>query len=547
MISWIQHHLIRHGRWVFLTLLAVVIVAFVFTIGNTPGCTTDRSGYEENLYYGIDLNAQREQSVLMEKLSLSAFLNTQQFRSSEQFQAALMSRIAMLHLADEIGVAGPTPEAIADFIKTKNAFRGQDGAFSADAYTRFVDSVESNPQTPQDLVMNVLTEDYRIEQVQDALSGPGYMLPSEVVAQAQRTQTKFELVTAEISFAEFSPELEPSDDELTAFFEETKQRYEIPERIDASYVKFAAANYLDQAAETDGAALRQHFTEERASFVSAYLAANPTPEGEEAVAVTFELVRDEVAASLAEARASRLANEAAQAFAYRLYVDGIRRESESFDALLSESGVELVAIDPYTLADARQSTLSAEMLESAFALSGSRYYSDAYGIEDGFAVLIYAGRIKPEIPPYGDVAKEVKLNYLSEEKRRLFNEKGESLKVKLEVALSEGKAFVEAAESLDLTVKNFDKFTPADAPADLNRSALTRAQSMEVGEVSPMLTLSGTGTFVYLSDKAVPEVDIESQEIEQSKVLLERWAAFSTQNDLVNELIVRGLPDDPAE
>jgi hypothetical protein len=55
MISWIQHHLIRHGRWVFLSLLAVIIVAFVFTIGNTPGCTTDRSGYEENLYYGIDL------------------------------------------------------------------------------------------------------------------------------------------------------------------------------------------------------------------------------------------------------------------------------------------------------------------------------------------------------------------------------------------------------------------------------------------------------------------------------------------------------------
>jgi hypothetical protein len=31
MISWIQHHLIRHGRWIFLTLLALIIVAFVFT------------------------------------------------------------------------------------------------------------------------------------------------------------------------------------------------------------------------------------------------------------------------------------------------------------------------------------------------------------------------------------------------------------------------------------------------------------------------------------------------------------------------------------
>ena len=546
MISWIQHHLIRHGRWVFLTLLAVIIVAFVFTIGNTPGCTTnDRSGYEENLFYGIDLKAQREQSVLTEKVSLSAFLNTQQFRSNEQFQAAIMSRVALLYLADEIGVAGPTQEAIAEFIRTKNAFRGQDGAFSTDAYTRFVDSVESNPSMPRGLVMTVLTEDYRIEQVQSAISGPGYILPSEAVAQAQRTQTEYGLSTAEISFADFTPEIDPSDADLASYFDETKQRYEIPERIEAGYVKFVADEFLNQVPEADDASLREHFAEERAGFVATYKAANPTPEGEEAVAVTFDLVRDDVAASLADSRASRLANEAAQAFAYKLYIDSIGRESESFDNLVTKSGVELISIEPYTLEAARQSPLSSEMLESAFALSGSRYYSDAYAVDGGFAVLIYSGRIAPTIPPYEDVADQVQANYVSEETRRLFNEKGERLKAELELALIEGKDFVETAESIGLSAKRFETFTPADAPAELNRSALTQAQSMVVGKVSPMLTLNGIGTFIYLSSKEIPEVDIDSEEIEQSKMLLERWAAFSTQDDLVNELIVRGLPDAP--
>ena len=141
MISWIQNHLIRHGRWIFLSLLALIIVAFVFTIGNTPGCTTDRSGYQENLFYGIDLNAPREREVIIEKVQLSAFLNGQQIRSEEQFQSQLTSRIALLHLADELGVPAPDQASLADFITTKNAFRGADGEFSADAYTSFVDNI----------------------------------------------------------------------------------------------------------------------------------------------------------------------------------------------------------------------------------------------------------------------------------------------------------------------------------------------------------------------------------------------------------------------
>ena len=80
MISWIQNHLIRHGRWIFLTLLTVIIVAFVFTIGNTPGCTSNQSGYQEQKFYSYDLNSPREMGIISETVSLSALL-TQDARS----------------------------------------------------------------------------------------------------------------------------------------------------------------------------------------------------------------------------------------------------------------------------------------------------------------------------------------------------------------------------------------------------------------------------------------------------------------------------------
>lgn len=558
MISWIQHHLIRHGRWVFLTLLAVIILAFVFTIGNTPGCTTDRTNYQPNLFYGIDLNSPLEREGLMEKASLSAYLNgQQQLRGGE-----VETRIAMLHLADKVGIPAPSQERLAEYIKTKNAFREPDGSFSADAYASFVDQFESNPRISKGMVIQVLEEDFRIEQVTEALAGPGYILPSEASAQARQSQTNLKLATAGLSFTDFQPEIQADEATLKAYYEENKQRYEIPERVQASYVLFESERFANQLPEPGEAELREHFAANRAEFVEAYKQENPTPEADQAAegeesanaepagsaeAVTFGKVRDAVAQSFAAQQAARMANEAAQAFAYQLYRDNIALDSAAFNQLLNESNVNLIEVEPYTEAGAQQRALSPEMLESAFALTGKRYYSDAYKVDDGYAVLIYEGRIEPTIPPYEEVAAEVAADYRTERKRELFNEKGETLKAELEAAISEGTAFSEAAESLNLEISDYEEFEVKDAPRELNRSALQQAQSLDEGEISPMLNLSGTGTFVYVESKEVPELSEEDPDLAQTRNMLQRWASFTTRSDLTNELVLRGLPGESAE
>lgn len=548
MISWIQHHLIRHGRWIFLSLLTLIIVAFVFTIGNTPGCTTDRSGYEPNLFYGIDLNSPREREAVIEKVQLSAFLDGQQIRSDQEFQSMLSGRIARLHLADEIGVPAPDQPTLAEYIQTKNAFRGPDGQFSVDEYTRFVDQIESNPRTPQGLVLEVLMENYRIEQIGTAFSGPGYLLPSEVLAQAQSNRTEYTLETAQLSYADFSPEIDASEEALQADYEANQLSYEIPERIRASYVRFEEADYADQTTEFGDSELREHFIANRASFVADFEAAqaesNEANEEEaETPSVTFEDVRDAVVESYRAERARRLANEAAQNFAFKLYRDEIKRDSAAFNTLLEQSGLSLTEIEPYTLEGARQRALPAKLLEAAFALGGNRYYTDAFEVDGGFGVLIYEGRIAPEIPEFAAVESEVRANYLAEEKRRLFNEKGESLQAEIESKVAEGASFAEVAESLRLSVQSFEPFTLREAPPELNRSALQRAQRMQAGEISPMITAGQSGIFVNLIDKVVPEIPEDDADLAQAEAFLARFSAFSSSNAYLNELVVRGLPE----
>jgi peptidyl-prolyl cis-trans isomerase D len=549
MISWIQNHLIRHGRWIFLTLLSVIIVAFVFTIGNTPGCTSDQSAYREQNFYGYDLNSPREMGIISEKVSLSAIINTgRPIQSEQQFQSQVTSRIALLHLAEEIGVPAPDQKTLEGYIMTKAAFRGADDQFSRDAYTSFVDNIESNPRMPQGLFVAVLEEDYRIDQIGSALSGPGYLLPAEALALTQRNETSLKLATAEINYAAFTPEITPTEEALIAYYNANNSRYEIAERIQASYIIFSAANYAGQVIAAQETDLRPHFIANRARFIAAHKATQPKAEdpAAEMPAVTFEDVRDAVATDLATEAAQRLANEAAQGFAYALYRDDVEQESAAFNQLLNQSGLTLTEIAPYTAEGAARRALSPEMLESAFALSKSRYFSDAYAIEGGFGVLIYTGRIAPEIPAFETVQAVVTVDYTAEEKRRLFNENGERLETALKAKITEGSTFVEAAEALALKATENEIFKIGDAPRTFNQAALQKAQNMDAGEISPMLTSGAVGTFVYVEEKSVPEITSEDENLVQARSFLQRYASYVSSNALVSELVAYGISEDTA-
>lgn len=546
MISWIQNHLIRHGRWIFLSLLALIIVAFVFTIGNTPGCTSDRTAYQELDYYGYDLNSNRDIEPMAQRTSLSAMLNGQQIRGDQQFQAEVMARIAILALGERLNLPAPQQSTLSEYIQTKAAFRGPDGNFSPDAYTRFVDNMESNPQLSQGVIVRTLEEDYMIEQIRDVLAGPGYVLPSEAKLQVQNNETTLSLDTAQFAYADFEPEIDTNEEALKTYYNSQSSRYQIPERIQASYLSFPSAAYTDSVDEATEAELRQHFISNRSRFVEAFKSTLDEAEQAEAT-VTFDDVKDAVAKDYKIKQAKRAAHEAAQNFALNLYRNEIKRDSAGFNKFLNENGYSLIEIEPYTASGANQRALSSEMLQSAFALSNDRYFSDAYEIEDGFAVLIYQGRIAPEIPAFEAVKDEVITDFKSEEKRRLYSEKGASLQSELEAKMAEGLDFKAAAEALDLSVQSFEAFKVAEAPRELNPSVIQQAISLKPGSVSPMIRTGAVGTFIHLNTKEVPEIGPENEAYTQSLDFLSNLTSYLSANSLGNELVSEGLPAEDLE
>lgn len=551
MISWIQNHLIRHGRWIFITLLVVIIVAFVFTIGNTPGCTTNRSNYVAENFYGYDLNAPIERQRLTQKTNLSQLLASgRPIQNNQQMATLLPTRIALLHLADQIGVPGPTTESLGQYLRTRPLFLDDEAQFSADLFTRFTDTLDSNPEMPENILINVLEEDYRIEQVRSAMSDPGFVLPAEIKLQTERNKTTYLLSTASLKYDSFVPKLAADTTALEAYYEKNKQAYQTPERLEASYAFFPFAQYLESDATLDEATLRKHFESNREQFVADYEAANPAEETisdenapeEAAPAVTFEEVKETVTADYRAKQAERAANDAAQSFAFTLYDQSIERSTEAFQDLLKASGIRLQKMEPFALqASGSQNKFPAEMRREAFALKSKRDYTSVYQIEGGFALIFVEGRIAAEIPPLDAVITEVTAAYEAEQKRALFNEEGERLKQELESGIAEGATFEEAAAALGLEHKDFEGFTFDQAPRELNRAALEEAGNLETGALSDMITTRDqTGLFVYLKEKNFPQVDPDDEAFTSAKEWLENYSRYLSSASMMSELVDRG-------
>jgi peptidyl-prolyl cis-trans isomerase D len=547
MISWIQNHLIRHGRWIFLTLLAVIIVAFVFTIGNTPGFAPRMDGWEPDEFYGVNLNAPMESGPLRERVFYSQLLATgRQPTSEQQIEEGLRVRIALLNLADRIGLPGPTEKELGQFLRTRAAFFDQQGNFSRDRYLRFTDDLQSDPSSSVDILFRVLEEDFRIDRVVQQLSGVGFFVPIEAVAVAQRDQTTFELQIATLSIDDFKPEINIDDATLADFFSRNAERYRVPERISASIARFPANA---AAIALEDAEVEAHYHSNRERFHAAYLSANSPAdsanneevnEEEESPTPDFETVRELVENELRQQRARRLSNERAHQFAFTLYDRNIARDAPGFQQLLAADNIQLEAIAPFSVNEVGERGLPRQLLESAFALTNNRYYTGATQLDSAFGVLIFNNRIESYIPELEAVRGQVTNDYREQERRRLFAEEGSRVRQVLLLALAEAQDIEAAVEAEGWAFESLEPFVFSEAPRELGGNALEMLPTLSQGTISPMLTNAGIGRLIYVAAKQTPDLTDIASDILDAAEMLKRYSAFAATRSVLEEMIEQG-------
>ena len=543
MIAWIQRYLIR--RWFFALLLAVVIVAFVLTI--TPagsGLTGEGEEIQRQDFFGLNLASRRDVQLTRTVAQASVWINTgRRIYDETQLKQAYLQRTALLAIAEEIGMPEPTEEEVTQSIRSKSQFVDENGAFDADAYTQFVDSVEADSLISEQMILQAVVEDYKIERLQYLLSGLGFILPFEAQKQIENSETVWSVQVARFESDDFDPVIAIDEEALEDYIQTSSSKYEEAEKVKIDALRFSVEPFIPIVTGPTEIELRAHFDRNPNLFRDP-----PTPGGKppEQIATTFESVREQVRASWVSEKATRLAAERADAFVQALYSSSIERDSSEFDRLRKDYGAAAITIPPFPENRVFPTAgIPVDGLRPAFSLSDRRYYSDVIQTQTAAFVLIYRGRIAAHMPELDEIREDVTADYQADERRRLFVEKGQLLKESLEEGLAAGKSFADLAEVEEATIEEFKEFTARTIPNGLNRSLFTQNAHLNPGQISSMHIIDDDGQFIFIRDRQLPEDSARNAaEIENTMkqiASINSYYATISGLDLVSEIVAREL------
>src|SRR5690606_26269048 len=73
----------------------------------------------------------------------------------------------------------------------------------------------------------------------------------DVKSMLERSDTTWTLAVASVDYAAYQPEIKPTEENLTAFYEQAGGRYDIPPQVAVSYLDFPSSRYLPSVNVTE--------------------------------------------------------------------------------------------------------------------------------------------------------------------------------------------------------------------------------------------------------------------------------------------------------
>lgn len=517
MITWLQTFFLKHNKWLFGGLLIVIIVTFVLTIGPQSFFGSGSGASKRSLqFHGYDLASETDQRTIAQHAEISSFLNPELQIGRDQVMNYAYIRIAALGMANKLGIPEPSDENLKTFIQSLRAFQDPTtNTFSADTYQRMMDLVDNSGRFETNIMGKVLREDYRIAEVRQALGGPDYTLPFEVDQAFIDAKSNYAVSLLHFDLDAFNPPIVATEDALRDFFEQNPARYEIDEQISVTALKFTGETYLSEIDDPEGDVLEAYFAANKAKYQTPATETDAEGEPAETPEVLLEDVLEAVIADWKDEQAITLAARKCEQFSIQLWQQKVEAQSPEYEAMLEEFAVEQLAVPAYSRQDIPRTTgLPFQLFESvwAYANNSSRYFSDLASTNDGAALLVINEVIDARQPAFEEVTESVRDDYMESEKRRLFAEKGKELRDQL-LASIQDKDLATLAEELELELSEIDPFNGDRVPFSLRRNQLwEQVQFLEPGEMTPMIINDNRGTFAYLSEKALPELDPEAED-----------------------------------
>ncbi|RFF29343.1 hypothetical protein DZC52_13660 [Wenzhouxiangella sediminis] len=358
-------------------------------------------------------------------------LDTNQPAVRREHLEGMIDQLLLRQYAEDLGLR-VSDQALAQVIRDIPAFQIE-GQFNQDVYMQALRGAGETPRSFE----QTLREDIQTSLIPQALSGSAVVTETEVdrLISLQRQTRQVSLV--QVPAAEFEDQVEVSEEDVEAYYQDNIDRFTTEERVRLAYVELQPEALIEEA-ELSEEELRQRYESARQRYL--------TPEARRAshILITSEGAGD---AESAEALATELRERIAEGESFQELA-----AEYSDDPVSAEQGGDLGWIEPEDMV--------APFEEALYDLAAAGDVSDPVETQFGWHII----RLDEIRPPQGmsfeEARPEILEEHLQRQREDLYIELSERM---VDLVYADDSSLDPLAEELGLEIKETDWFTRAGA------------------------------------------------------------------------------------
>lgn len=561
-------HIRRHQKWLWIFISAAVIISFVWYFnpnqqmgGGGAGGGDARSMvgtiYGDPITMGQYNDAQKE-AILHYFFSNGSWPENDDFaRQMRPIERETRNRLFLARKLKDYEIV-VNDKAAADWIMT--AFRDpQTKQYQYAFVQRFLENIRGRGLKETDFERYVKNQ-VGIQHLAAVAGAPGkFITPQAAERSLRESQKKIDTKVVFFSLSNYLAKVQITPEAIGNYYTNASSRYRLPERVQLSYVAFAASNYFAQAdqlmaAETN---LNQQIDAiylQRGPQFYADLSGQP---------LTPEAAKERIREELRKNTALREAAKAAYAFAGGLENVEINpanpNPAEPLENLAASKGLTAQVTEPFSQFQGPQSLqVPDQFAETAFQLSPeSPIVQEPVPGEEAVYVFAFKRRYPSELQSLESIQAKVTEDYRQNEGMRLVREAATAFVAAATNALATGGQIEAVAQQQNVTVADLPPFVGEgrdpieNLPTGIDVGSLRSAVSdLRAGELSSYRPTQ-SGAFVALVEKIIPATDEEvRKELPQYVQDLRRRSAAEAFNDWFStemQLAQLSIPGDGLE
>lgn len=442
----------------------------------------------------------------------------------QQLRRAAWLRLATLREAARLGVTATDEELVAAI---RANFSGENG-YNPQYYDMFAQNNLAALGYSKAQFERYLREEITMQKLALLVGRQAVVTPLELQRTFSTLMDTFTVDYATIAPAPLEKDLNVTEEDARALFDEAPAAFTLPEMRDVSYVAFPVADFASAPAEPPSEDALLDYYE---AHIADYTTTVTDDEGKESQSVAdFDEVKDSIAAALALEDARETARSAAAEFYYSLLPGGDDPRLPDLAEKAAAAGRE-----PHSLTNLRRTATPVadagwRLAAEAFEL-GLDIYDRAgapFDGQDAVYVLYLDAIHAPRVPDFDEVKDDALAAAKQKALTAAMNDKADFVKAAAETGLAEGKSLKASLKGSGIPVTSAPAFTGLEGTSSTNsaiRSLVQAVVACNVGDLTdPVPSPEGLLVAHIKARQAADPALFESYSAEMSNVIRGRRA-----------------------